>query len=121
MRFLLGPELLWLLFYGAAKLIAKANMPPTKGMDRFIENSWLWLPFVCVLATFALWWVPVVDKRWLLLRAWVACIVGGSFVLDNILSAYSQQGPGIGMGYLVGMLLVGGLLVVGSIVVLIKF
>ncbi len=121
MRYLLGPELLWLLFYGVAKLIAKANVPPSKQLDHFIDHSWFWVPFVCVAASFALWWVPGVERQWLLLRVWVACLVGGHFVLEKIMGAYSQQGPGIGMGYLVGLILIGCFLVAGSIFVLIKF
>ncbi|MBK8567110.1 MAG: hypothetical protein IPN76_28240 [Saprospiraceae bacterium] len=120
MRYLIGPELFWLLAYGAANLIARANMPPTKGMDDFIEKCWFYVPLLTVFC-FAIWWLPVVEKRWLLLRVWVACIVGGHFVLEKILAAYSTQGPGIGMGYLVGMLLFFVLLIAGSIFVLIKF
>lgn len=121
MKYLFGPELLWLCFYGIANLIAKANMPPTKQLDKFIESSWFWVPVVCVALSFALWWLPFVERRWLLPRVWLAGIVGGHFVLEKIMAAYSQQGPGIGMGYLVGMILVGCLLVVGTVVVLIKF
>ncbi|MCC6725826.1 MAG: hypothetical protein IT258_15055 [Saprospiraceae bacterium] len=121
MKYLLGPELLWLLFYGMAKLIAKANMPPSKRMDSFIESTWFWVPVVCILLSFVLWWLPAVERRWLLPRAWVAGILGGHFVLETIMAAHSTQGPGIGMGYLVGMILVFCLLVAGSVVVLIKF
>ncbi len=120
MRYLIGPELLWLLLYGAATLVARANVPPTKAMDDFIEKCWFYVPLL-VLATYALWWVPMVEKNWLLLRVWVACIVGGHLVLEKVMNAYSTQGPGIGMGYLAGMLFVFFLLMVGSIVVKIKF
>ncbi len=121
MRYLLGPELLWLLFYGVARLIVKANVPPSKRMDNFIDTCWFWVPVVCVILTFALWWLPTVERRWLLPRAWVVGILGGHFVLETIMSAYSVQGPGSGMGYLAGMILVFCLLVAGSVVILIKF
>ncbi len=120
MRYLIGPELLWLIFYSAASLVAKANVPPTKAMDDFIEKCWFYMPLL-VLATFALWWVPVVEKNWLLLRVWVVGIIGGHLVLEKVMKAYSSQGPGIGMGYLAGIMLLFLLLVVGSIVVKIKF
>ncbi len=120
MKYIIGPELLWLLAFGAAKLIAKANVPPSKAMDDFIEKSWFYVPLL-VLFCFAMWWLPQVEKRWLLLRVWIACILGGHFVLEKIMSAYSTQGPGIGMGYLAGMLLLFFLLILGSIFILIKF
>lgn len=120
MRNLIGPELCWLLAYGTAHLIAKANVPPSKAIDGFIDKCWFYVP-ILVLFCFAIWWLPFVEKHWLLLRVWIACIVGGHFVLEKIMSAYSVQGPGSGMGYLVGMILVFLLLVVGSIVVLVKF
>ena len=120
MRYLLGPGLIWLLIYGAANLVAKANVPPTKSLDKFIENSWFWLPLL-VLLTFALWWVPVIEKRWLLLRVWIACITGGHFALEKIMMAYSQQGPGIGMAYIMGIGLLFFLLIAGSIFIKIKF
>jgi len=120
MRYLIGPELLWLLFYGGAILVARANVPPKYAVDDFIERSWFYIPLL-VLLTFALWWAPVVEKSWLLLRVWVACIIGGHFVLEKIMEANSTQGPGIGMGYLVGMIFIFLWLVVGSIFVVIKF
>lgn len=120
MRYLIGPELLWLLAYGAARLVAKANVPPSKSIDDFIDKSWFYLPLL-VLVCFAMWWLPAVEKRWLLLRVWVACVLGGHFVLETIMSAYSTQGPGIGMGYLVGLFWLFLLLIAGSLFVLIKF
>lgn len=120
MRYLIGPEILWLLAFGIAKIIAKANIPPSKPIDDFIDKCWFYVPLL-VIVCFAIWWLPMMEKRWLLLRVWVACLVGGHFVLEKIMGAYSTQGPGIGMGYLVGLIFIGFWLVVGSIFVLIKF
>ncbi len=120
MRNLLGPELLWLLIYGVAHLVAKANVPPTKAIDDFIGNCWLYMPMLAVLC-FSLWWVPAVEKNWLLLRVWVVSILAGHFVLEKVLSAYSTQGPGNGMSWLAGMLWLFVVLVVGSIIVKIRF
>ncbi|MBX2929777.1 MAG: hypothetical protein KF852_18230 [Saprospiraceae bacterium] len=120
MRYLIGPELLWLLIYGGADLLAKANTPPTKRVDDFIENIWFWIPLLA-LFTFALWWVPVVEKRWLLLRVWAACVVGCHYSLEKAIGASSTQGPGAGMAWLVGMMLLFLFLIVGSVVVKIKF
>ncbi len=119
-RYLLGPELLWLLAYAAASLVARANVPPTKALDKFIENCWFWIPLFA-LACFALWWVPGVEKRWLLLRVWIACLVGGHLAMEKVFRAYSAQGPGIGTAYILGMIFLFVLLVAGSIFVKLKF
>jgi len=120
MRFILGPELFWLLLYFAAVLVGKMNTPPHHAMDGFIDTSWFYIPAFSLLV-FGLWWVPGVEKDWLLLRVWVLGIVGGHFVLEKTFSAYSNQGPGAGMGYLVAMILEFVVLVVGSIIVKIRF
>ncbi len=116
MRYFPGPELFWLLMYLAAHFLGKANQPATKGLDDFIETLWFWIPVVSMVV-FGLWWLPSVEKNWLLLRVWVAGVIGGHLVMEKALSAYSTQGPGIGMGYLAGMMLLFLVLVVGSVVV----
>lgn len=116
MRYLFGPEILWLILYGMAALVAKANVPPSKSLDKFIENCWFWVPLMALLM-FALWWLPTVEKRWLLLRVWIAGLVGGHYVLDRVMRAYSEQGPGIGTAYIMGMIFVFVALVTGSVVV----
>lgn len=119
-QLLAGPELLWLFIYGAVTVLAKSNVPPTKGMDRFIELLCIWIPLLA-LATFVLWYIPVVEKQWLLLRVWVVCLVAGHFALEKGLGAYSEQGPGIGTAYIVGILLLFGALVAGSLFIKIRF
>ncbi len=119
-KYLLGPELFWLLMYLAATVVGKMNTPPTQAMDDFIENLWLWIPAVSLLV-FGLWWMPSVEKNWLLLRVWIFGLVGGHFVLEKALSAYSTQGPGIGMGYLAGLIFLFIALVAGSIFIKIRF
>lgn len=116
MRYLPGPELLWLILYGIATLVAKANVPPSKQLDKFIENCWFWVPLLTLLM-FALWWIPPVEKRWLLLRMWIACLVGGHYVLDRVMRAYSEQGPGIGTAYIMGMIFIFVALIAGSVMI----
>lgn len=120
MRYLIGPETFWLTLYATAVWIGKLNTPPTKAMDSFIENLWFWIPAVSVLV-FGLWWVPSVEKNWLLLRVWICGLVGGHLVIERALRAYSEQGPGIGMGYLAGLMLEILVLIAGSIFVKIRF
>ncbi len=119
-RYLLGPELFWLLLYAAAAIVEKVNKAPKFPLDSFIDTLWFWIPVVSILV-FGLWWIPSVEKNWLLLRVWVFGLIGGHLVIEKALNAYSRQGPGIGMGYLAGMLFLFLFLVVGSIFVKIRF
>lgn len=120
MRLLLGPELIWLLLYGAAILVAKANVSPAYSLNSFIENCWFWIPVMAGL-TFALWWIPGVEKNWLMLRVWVAGLAGGLLALEKVMKGYSEQGPGIGTAYIMGMIFLFIVLAAGSIFVKIKF
>ncbi|MBK9335585.1 MAG: hypothetical protein IPM98_02925 [Lewinellaceae bacterium] len=120
-QLLIGPELLWLFYYLLIVLTIKVSGSPIKSMDNFWEKLIYVVPFIAVPLTFGLYWTPGVERSWLLLRIWVAALAGAHFVLEKGLGAYSEQGPGIGMGYLVGLMLALVFLVIGSIVVLIKF
>lgn len=120
MRYLLGPEIFWLFLYIGAIALGRANTPPSKEIDNIIEYLWFWIPAISLLV-FTLWWIPSVEKNWLLLRVWIFGILGGHFVLERALTAYSNQGPGIGMGYLAGMLLLLVFLVIGSVLIKIIF
>ncbi|MBK9256684.1 MAG: hypothetical protein IPM42_14445 [Saprospiraceae bacterium] len=115
-KILLGPELCWLILYALSYLLALANKKYNFVYDGIIENAWFYVPLISTLI-FGLYWIPIVEKNWLLLRIWVVGIIMGHVVLETILKAYSNQGPGIGMGYLAGILLLFMTLVVGSIVV----
>ncbi len=112
MKYFLVPELFWLLIFSIAVNIYKSNISPAFAWDDFIDKSWFYIPAQAVL-TFGLFWVPGVEKDWLLLRIWVACLLGGHFVLDRLMNAYSKQGPGAGMGYLAGLMFVFILLCIG--------
>ncbi len=119
LQLLFGPELIWLLFFAVISLLVKLYAP-SKSFDNFLEYFYAYVPLASLLV-FALWYVPGVEKNWLLLRVWVAGILGGHYVLEKGLDAYTTQGPGIGMGYLAGMLLLFFLLVLGSVFVAIRF
>lgn len=116
LKILLGPELIWLILYALSSVLAWANKKSNFVYDGIIENAWFYIPLLSVLI-FGLYWIPFVEKNWLLLRIWIVGIIIGHVVLETILNAYSTQGPGIGMGYLAGILLLFMTLVVGSIVV----
>ena len=117
---LAGPELIWCAVFGIVSVMAKMNVPPTKTMDKNLENLYLLIPLATVLI-FSLWYFPGVEKNWLLLRVWVAGVFGSHYALEKGLGAYSEQGPGIGTAYMVGMSLVFFALIAGSIFVKIRF
>ena len=115
-KILLGPEVYWIILYIFSILLSIANKKPAYTYNAIVENAWFYVPLLSIIV-FGLFWVPFVEKNWLLARIWVTGIIMGHFVLEKMLSAYSSQGPGIGMGYLAGMLLLFILLVVGSVFV----
>lgn len=119
-QYLIGPEAFWLLLYLAVSVLAKANKKPSAPFDKKLEQCWFWIPLIAILV-FGLWAIPFVAKKWLLLRVWISGLVGGHLSIDRALSAYSQQGPGIGMGYLAGLMLHLLFLVLGSILIIIFY
>ena len=116
MKYLLGPEIIWLLVYLAAILLVKNHLLPPKSLDEFIVDCWYWIPILALL-TFALYWVPFAGKNMLMPRIWIVCLVCGHLTLDYLMSAHSQQGPGIGTAYLAGMIFTFIALIVGSIAI----
>jgi hypothetical protein len=120
MRYLFGPEIFWLLLYGIMILPAKLKMTIPKSLDNFLETLWFWMP-VCAFFTFALWWVPAVEKNWLFLRVWITCLVGGLYMFEKIMDAYCKTGPGVGTAWMVCAMFLVIALIVGTIVVAIKF
>ena len=119
--YILGPELLWATFYALLVLLIKVTGSPAKAMD----DQWIHLayvvPFVAVPMTFALFWVPGVERRWLLLRRLSACLLGAHFILERGLNAHTEQGPGVGTAYLLGMAFTLFTMIVGGIFIKIKF
>lgn len=106
-------EALMLLWSFRIEMMLNLPMPP------YIPMGFIWLLLVLIVKfiiksdRIALAMVAIPGA----LRIWIAGIIMGHFVLETLMSSYSQQGPGIGMGYLAGMLLLFIILVAGSIVV----
>lgn len=115
-RLLIGPELYWLIVYLMAKALAKANVSNDKSLDQLLESLWWILPIVALLS-FALWWVPGAPRGgWLIVRLFIAGLVGGHLALAAGLAGHSEQGPGIGTAYIVGIGAIGAALVLGVLV-----
>lgn len=119
-NWVLGPEIIWLLLYFLTKSLAKSNAAAPHSLDKVLENFFLWVPLAALL-TFSLWYFPSVEKNWLLLRVWVFGMVGGHFVMEVGMRGYSQQGPGIGTAYIVGMGILFFALLAGTVFVKIRF
>lgn len=117
---LVGPELLWLLLALSARLVIKWSGAPSKSLDEWWIRLTYLVPFTGAPLTFGLYYCPLVDQRWLLFRIWASCLVGGNYVLTRALRAHSEQGPGVGTAYIMGMSLMFVVLVVGSLILIIR-
>jgi hypothetical protein len=118
---LIGPETLWMIFYAIVVLVIKVTSSPVKSMDSFWSSMAYIVPFILIPLTFLLYYFPGVIKDWLLLRIWIVGLVGGHFILNKSMLAYSEQGSGIGTAYLMGLIFVIVGLIAGSIWAGIKF
>ena len=119
--YFLGPEILWLVFYLIVIIIIRLSKSPNPAMDAFWVNTAFIVPLVLIPLTFMIYFIPGVSHSWLLLRIWIAGLVGAHFVLSKGLGVHSEGGPGVGTAYIMGMGIVFVMLIAGSIFALIKF
>ncbi len=121
LQILLGPEILWIVIYLAITLLVKFSSAPVKSMDAtWISMAYL-IPFVGIFLTFAFYFLPGLEHNWLLLRVWIAGLFGAHYALEKALKAHTEQGPGVGTAYIMGMIFVIIMLIVGSIFIKLKF
>ncbi len=121
LHLLTGPELLWTFFYFMVALITRMTHSPVKSMDSFWISMAYIIPLVLLPVSFLLYYFPGAIRSWLLLRLWIAGLVGGHFVLEKALQAHSEQGPGVGTAYILGMGLLFVVLIGGTIWSVFKF
>lgn len=114
MKYLLGPELYWAGIFGLALMIQKINKSSVQWANEVIVSAHIYVPMFTALV-FILFFLPGVEKHGLLLRIWIASLVGGHFVLDRLVKSHSEQGPGVGMVYISGMIFLFLILIVGSV------
>ena len=121
MHVIFGPELFWLLAYGVVLAGIKFSGSPVKSMDStWIAMAYI-VPLILVPLSFGFYLLPGITKSWLLTRVLISGLIGSHFVLNRALLAHSNQGPGVGTAYIVGMILVLPILFIGCVWVLIKF
>ncbi|WP_309720966.1 hypothetical protein [Armatimonas sp.] len=83
--FLLGPELLWMLFFLLACWLASRNAPPTPTGNTFLERAGILGAFVAIALTFTVFFVPGVHRGWLLGRVIVAVVIGVNACLFKLI------------------------------------
>ena len=121
LHFLIGPELLWVVYYAIVVIFIKLSHSPVKSMDSFWLSMAYLIPLILFPLSFMLYYIPGVIRPWLLPRLWLAGIIGGHFVLNKALIAHSEQGPGVGTAYMMGMIILFIALVGCTIWAVIKF
>mgnify|MGYP001327155867 CR=1 FL=1 len=114
LQLLIGPELYWLALYGIVALLAKANTAPSYPVNKILDMLW-WLVILAAISVFVLWFIPGLEKNWLLLRVWIAGLVMSHFILEKGLGALKDQNPGTGTAYIIGIIAVFFVLIVGSV------
>jgi hypothetical protein len=65
----------------------------------------MFLPVIMIGITLCLYSIPFVPRKHLLLRICIAAIIGTHFVLEPVLNAHTEGGPGVGTIYMVGYML----------------
>ena len=83
--FLLGPELLWLLFFVLSCWLAARNTPPTLAGNTFLERACVIGAFVAIALTFTVFLVPDVHRGWLLGRLIIAVVIGVNACLFKLI------------------------------------
>lgn len=119
LKLLIGPEILWAFFY----LITLAWSSPAIAAsparnDRALRFVWI-VPLILLPLSWLPYWTPWALKSWFGARLWLSGLIGGHFVLERGLSVHSEQGPGVGSAYIVGILFL--LLIISVLSILVLF
>lgn len=117
----LGPELFWLVVYAIFNLIARVSHSPQTKMNSFWESTWWWTPLILIPLSYMMYFIPGVPKQLLWLRYLIVGSIGLHFALNYALGLHTEQGPGIGTAYMVGMGIGIFILLIGTVWALIKF
>jgi len=93
-RWLIGPELFWLLTYGVTVGLTRLNLPPTATGNAWLERlAWI-LPLAAIPAGF-LWSfgliAPGQSRGWLAARLTLATLVGVNVCLFQIAGAVDYR------------------------------
>ncbi len=116
--FLLGPELLWLLFFLLSCWLASRNTPPTLAGNTFLERACIIGAVVAIALTFTVFFVPGVHRGWLLGRLIIAVMIGVNACLFKLIDGIdygNSRNSGL-LGIWVYGILAGGVAFVPGII-----
>ena len=119
---LLGPELLWVAFYGIASVLAGRNVPPTDAGNALLERLCYIGAFLATALCFMVFLLPGVHRGWLLGRLIVATLIGVNLCLVKLVGAINYndtRNSGTWGIWLYGLLASGAALVPGIVAVLV--
>lgn len=119
-QWLAGPELFWLLLICIFHVLIKITNSPSKAMDSWWLSMYWVIPLLFVPLSYLVYCLPFISKNWLLARLFFAGVIGGHIVLEKSLSVHTEQGPGVGTAYMIGIFLVIIVLMVMTIILWIK-
>jgi hypothetical protein len=120
LSYLVGPELIWFIAWVIIYQIGRQNATPPHRFNRLLENLHLWMAPILVL-TFLLLRVPFVEQTGLIIRIWIAGLLGAHIFLKTGLSAHSEQSPGVGAVYVNGTTKAVLFLILFTIIVYFRF
>lgn len=115
---LLGPELLWLLFFLLSCWLAARNTPPTPAGNTFLERTCIVGAIVAIALTFTVFLVPGVHRGWLIGRVIVAVVIGVNACLFKLIDGIDygdSRNSGV-MGLWIYGILAGGIAFVPGII-----
>jgi hypothetical protein len=120
LSYLIGPELIWLIAWLVVYQLGKANAEPPHGFNRWLENlPWVMAPIL--MLTFFLLRLHFVAQNGLIVRIWIAGLIGAHLVLKTGLSAHSEQSSGVRAAYLSGTTKAVMFLILFTIIVYLKW
>ncbi|MBA4853911.1 hypothetical protein [Emticicia sp. BO119] len=102
-KYLIGPELLWLLVFIGIKYFGRYNISTQGKYNDSIENMAYVLPLVVILACMSIYGIAVAPKEYLLIRIIIVSLIGSHFVFSYCAGSHTAGGPGAGMIYIAGI------------------
>ena len=121
LRYLIGPESLWLIAFVGIYYFGKHNVSTQGKYNDTLENMAYWLPLLMVLVCMGIFLIPSVPKSYLLLRIIVASLIGSHYAFTYCAGSHTVGGPGVGMIYIVGICFTIVFLIIGVFVKLFFF
>jgi hypothetical protein len=120
---LLGPELLWVLFFLLACWLSSRNSPPTLAGNTFLERACIVGAVVAIALTFTVFFVPSTHRSWLLGRVILAVVIGVNACLFKLIDGIDygdSRNSGV-MGLWIYGILAGGVAFIPGIITILVF